>query len=422
LPIDAFARRPAFIDIFAGCGGISLGLMQAGWRGLFALERDRFAFETLAANLAQEDSKFKFRWPTWLPCEPLSVEDCLQSHGQRLDELRGHVDMLVGGPPCQGFSMAGRRNLNDPRNQLMSTYLEFVSAIEPKIVLIENVRGFTIDFAHEHTRDGRMNYAQRLQSELSGEYVAFAKMLDLACFGIPQQRKRFFVIGFRRSRFPGTIADPFLAIEAERTAFLRQKGLSSRVSSRAAISDLEVGRNGTTPSAEYRDFLEIRYGEPKTTYQKLMRMGATSAATDCRLARHSPHVAARFEKLISLCHAQGRLNVALDEQTRESFGLKKRAVRVLDPDRPAPTVTSMPDDLLHYSEPRTLTVRENARLQSFPDWFSFRGKYTTGGHLRRREVPRFTQVANAVPPLVAEAIGHTLLGLAVGSGVSASAR
>ena len=77
----------------------------------------------------------------------------------------------------------------------------------------------------------------------------------------------------------------------------------------------------------------------------------------------------------------------------------------------SPTITSMPDDLLHYSEPRTLTVRENARLQTFPDWYSFQGKYTTGGHRRKQEVPRFTQVANAVPPLVARAIGETLTDL-----------
>ena len=83
---------------------------------------------------------------------------------------------------------------------------------------------------------------------------------------------------------------------------------------------------------------------------------------------------------------------------------------MLDPDGPSPTITSMPDDLIHYRESRTLTVRENARLQSFPDSFVFKGKYTTGGDRRKREVPRFTQVANAVPPLVAEAIGLALIG------------
>src|SRR5262249_60037296 len=108
----------------------------------------------------------------------------------------------------------------------------------------------------------------------------------------------------------------------------------------------------------------------------------------------------------------GRLNTSIGEDLRAQFKLRKCALRVLDPDRPSPTVTSMPDDLLHYSEPRTLTVRENARLQAFPDWFSFKGKYTTGGHLRRKEVPRFTQVANAVPPLLGEAIGRTMLKIA----------
>ena len=78
----------------------------------------------------------------------------------------------------------------------------------------------------------------------------------------------------------------------------------------------------------------------------------------------------------------------------------------------ARTVTTLPDDMIHYGEPRILTVRENARLQTFPDWFSFKGKYTTGGHRRKKECPRYTQVGNAVPPLLAEAIGETLLEIA----------
>jgi DNA (cytosine-5)-methyltransferase 1 len=140
----------------------------------------------------------------------------------------------------------------------------------------------------------------------------------------------------------------------------------------------------------------------------MLMSDGTVTPTDLRLARHTKEVVARFEEIIELSHAEGRLNVSISEEVRSRFGLKKHALRVLDPDRPSPTVTSMPDDLLHYSEPRALTVRENARLQSFPDWFSFKGKYTTGGHLRRQEVPRFTQVANAVPPLAARAIGELL--------------
>ena len=90
------------------------------------------------------------------------------------------------------------------------------------------------------------------------------------------------------------------------------------------------------------------------------------------------------------------------------LGNKKTSVVVLHPNRPSHTLTSLPDDLIHYAEPRILTVREYARLQSFPDWFVFRGKYTTGGEKRVLECPRYTQVANAVAPFVAEALGLTL--------------
>ena len=90
-------------------------------------------------------------------------------------------------------------------------------------------------------------------------------------------------------------------------------------------------------------------------------------------------------------------------------GLNRRGVTVLDPQAPAPTITSIPDEIIHYNEPRILTVREHARIQSFPDWFEFKGKYTSGGDLRKKEVPRYTQVGNAVPPLFAEQIGIALL-------------
>jgi DNA (cytosine-5)-methyltransferase 1 len=101
----------------------------------------------------------------------------------------------------------------------------------------------------------------------------------------------------------------------------------------------------------------------------------------------------------------------MNDENRETFGLLKYRIVPLDPNKPAPTVTTLPDDILHYSEPRVLTVRESARLQSFPDWFHFLGKYTTGGAMRIRECPRYTQVGNAVPPLLARAIGFTLTAL-----------
>ena len=99
----------------------------------------------------------------------------------------------------------------------------------------------------------------------------------------------------------------------------------------------------------------------------------------------------------------------MSEEDRARLGIRKTAIAPLAPDQPSHTLTTLPDDLLHYAEPRIHTVREHARLQSFPDWFEFRSNYTTGGDRRARECPRYTQVGNAVPPLLAGAIGEALL-------------
>ena len=397
------ARRLTFIDAFAGCGGLSLGLMQAGLEGKFAIERDEFAFATLKANLLTSASPVRYVWPRWLPKAPLDITKLFVEYGHHLTALRDRVDVVVGGPPCQGFSMAGRRQHDDPRNQLFAQYLRLVEMVKPKIVLIENVRGFTMDFA---VGEDVTNYAGALKAILSDDYKVRERLLDLSQFGVPQARTRYFVIAVHESV---TTADPFKLLESQLPSFLRSLGISAPVSSSNAISDLEVSRCGTEPSKDTKGFEQIAYGQPLTRYQKLMNTGVTPS--DLRLARHAEDIAQRFQQIIDISHAEGRLNTSISSEVRERFGLKKRALRVLDPDRPSPTITSMPDDLLHYSEPRTLTVRENASLQSFPDWYSFQGKYTTGGHLRKKEVPRFTQVANAVPPLVARAIGEMLVAL-----------
>jgi DNA (cytosine-5)-methyltransferase 1 len=399
----------SFVDIFAGCGGLSLGLMQAGWKGLFAVERDKFAFQTLHDNLISPDSRYRFAWPEWLPRSPMDISELLVRSRNQLLDLRGQLDLLVGGPPCQGFSSAGRRNPHDPRNKLVEAYLEFVDITRPRFVLIENVRGITIDFTDDTSPKGKTNYARLIVDALATTYDVDFRMIDLSKFGVPQSRHRFFVVGIRKDALCLTASQIFDQIERDRLAFLKGKGITALpVSSRSAISDLEVRRNNKIPSQDTVGFEDIRYEGPLTSYQKLMNKGHRGRVPDTRLARHRPDVEARFKKIIELCHADGRLNVSLSSELKASFGLKKQAIRVLDPDNPSPTVTSMPDDLLHYSEPRILTVRENARLQSFPDWFAFKGKYTTGGDLRRREVPRFTQVANAVPPIVAEAFGRSI--------------
>ncbi|WP_080428836.1 DNA cytosine methyltransferase [Burkholderia ubonensis] len=398
------SKQITFIDAFAGCGGLSLGLMQAGLIGKFAIEHDSYAFSTLKANLLDKDGKFKYSWPRWLPRQPIGIASLLSEYSEELIGLSGKVDLLVGGPPCQGFSMAGRRQHDDPRNQLFNYYIDLVKVVKPKIVLIENVRGFTMDFS---VGEEVTNYAETLRGMLADEYVVYDRLIDVSRFGVPQARTRYFVIAIKSSL---STANPFQLLDEKASSFLRVLGITAPVSAASAISDLEITRCGIEPSRDTEGFNQIAYARPLTRYQKLMN-GSNVIPNDLRLARHSREIAERFQKIIDLSHAEGRLNKNINADLRERFGIKKKALRVLDPDRPSPTITSMPDDLIHYHEPRTLTVRENARLQSFPDWYSFHGKYTTGGHRRKKEVPRFTQVANAVPPLMARAIGEMLISL-----------
>jgi len=138
-------KKKTFIDLCAGCGGLSLGLMEAGWRGLFAVEKNDLAFKTLSHNLISGNN-FKFDWPGWLPKKPISIESLLSSHKGNLFSLRGQVSLLAGGPPCQGFSTVGKRVAHDPRNQVFRHYMKLVTILEPDAVLMENVRGILYRF------------------------------------------------------------------------------------------------------------------------------------------------------------------------------------------------------------------------------------------------------------------------------------
>lgn len=407
---------PTFIDAFAGCGGLSLGLKRAGWRGLFAIEKDDFAFETLNANFPPGAGALSYDWPESIERKAWDIQELLETRKDVLERLAGRVDLIAGGPPCQGFSHAGRRRADDPRNRLFEAYLGLVAIVKPRLVLIENVRGFTSDFQRE---DGQIeNFAETLQARLGKDYAITSRMLKASDMGVPQARPRFFLIGIRRGLGEGDqLAGFFDRLVCDSKTFLQARGLDKVATARDAISDLEVGFAGKLECDECKGFEAIGYKGARTQFQEAMRDGHEGPPSDTRLARHRPDIAARFKSIIATCREEGRLNVTISAETRKAHGLKKMAIRVLDPLAPAPTITSLPDDLLHYSEPRTLSVRENARLQTFPDWFRFKGKYTTGGTLRTREVPRFTQVANAVPPLLAEQLGLGLLHL-ISAGVN----
>jgi DNA (cytosine-5)-methyltransferase 1 len=397
--------------------------MRAGWRGIFAVEKDAFAFATLAANFLQTNSRFQFEWPKWLPKEAYDVRALLAMHAGNLRSMCGSVDLLAGGPPCQGFSSAGRRKPHDPRNQLFRDYVSLVELLQPRMILLENVEGITYRFGEGEVpgkadRGGlgkEESYAEAIEKALGKSYHVFTSVVRCSDYGIPQSRPRFILVGYLKTAFQEADIDhPFEQLDQCKQAFLAERGLKPCTTARQAISDLEIRRNGLIEGDGAPRFESIGYKGPLSDYQKAMRDGFSGVPSDTRLARHRPEISRRFARIIAAMTKRGRLGIQLNAEQRKEFGVGKSTLRVLNPDTPAPTITSLPDDLLHYSEPRTLTVRENARLQTFPDWFVFRGKYTTGGDRRAREVPRFTQVANAVPPLLAELFG-TVLSAALGS-------
>ncbi|ULT72934.1 DNA cytosine methyltransferase [Pseudomonas sp. BC42] len=422
-PLPAPGQPLMFADLFAGCGGLSLGLSLAGLNGVFAVERDKMAFSTLSANLLQERDVpvAQFSWPDWLEKKAWGIDEILEKHSPKLFELKGKVHVLAGGPPCQGFSFAGRRLESDPRNQLFEKYVEMVKALQPAAIVLENVPGMKVAHKAKSWKElgiqiKPQSYYDKLVESLDRVgYQVLGRILDSSLFGVPQKRPRLIVIGIHKSlalHLQGGVTRAFELLEEVRIKQLQELCLPEIISARDAISDLEIEYAGTKPCTDPSSpagFQELAYTRPRTHYQSLMHQGAESDMNSVRLSKHKPEIRERFMRIIQ--DPECAKGVVMHAAQREKYGLKKHRICLMRADNPAPTITTLPDDVLHYSEPRILTVRESARLQSFPDWFQFRGKFTTGGSQRTKECPRYTQVGNAVPPYLARAIGLAIRSL-----------
>jgi Site-specific DNA methylase len=196
--------------------------------------------------------------------------------------------------------------------------------------------------------------------------------------------------------------------------FLRSLGLEdgTPVTVREAISDLRKRGSRLIDCIDSKGFKQISYRGPLTAYQEQMHGKMNGhAPNSLRLPNHSPEISDRFNRMIK----EARKGVSLSDAERAMFGITKQSIVVLDGAAPSHTLTTLPDDYVHYSEGRILTVREYARIQSFPDWFEFRGVYTTGGDRRKRTCPRYTQVGNAVPPRLASFLGRLMRKYAQGA-------
>lgn len=511
------------IELFAGCGGLSLGLDTAGFELLFANELSPMAAETFAFNFFNEDleelaktntppknviwinSKFDklasrlrenpFEFPafnsndTELPHNPKDLKGKLAVGS--LIELNSYIkhtpsaikalreglgspnglDLVSGGPPCQSFSMAGKREKNSDKNSLPWAFAEFVELTQPKIALLENVTGILRPFKGD---DGKPYYAWYEVAKVFASigYAPLCLHINARHAGVPQNRPRFIMIGLREDileqitpRLKG--ADQKLFEQPKRfIALTKQHGdtlpygylepidthktpaplkgtfLDSLVSENensvlSALDDLKL--NNPTPPSKFVRRLNEQFAQFKNIpdkeianhdqrrnsdivkrrfrlYQVLQTIGerkVTNAVFDVLRGNTTELDRPTWEKLKPYKYLNFQGELATFSSARELYSFlsqhptKKQTQKALDANKPAPAALSIPDDACHYDEEelRVLTVREMARIQSFPDSFEFRSKITTGGKMRRFEVPQYTQVGNAVPPLLGLKLG-----------------
>lgn len=451
-------QKPAFtyVDLFAGCGGLSLGLERAGGELVFAVEKSPMAAETFYHNLIKE-IKAPSEWDNYLD---LPLQNQVKS-GLVVNELSNlladkkimkqvassSIDVVVGGPPCQGFSLAGRRNPEDQRNVLPWQFLEFVEKSKPKLVVIENVVGMRHKFNSGSTEPSVFEQLKLALSDTKPGYVVQAVEVNALHFGAPQHRPRLMLIGVR--------SDIGKAIKIRVSEGLWKSDFADKlVGSIPSLSPIPTidaknvrtvanalyGLKGTGSFSKHDTSLASEYA----SNWKVLRKQSNSRLENHVIRQHSLKSQKRFRlyqwfasnkfdpkflvksaeldksqigKLIEqeLGNIQypviDRLGIPLAKNKSEFIDLidelrtKKHSQRVLSLDNPARTVVTIGDDYVHPVEPRTFTVRELARFQGFPDLFVFRAKETTGGINRRNEVPQYSQVGNAVSPMLALAVG-----------------
>ncbi len=351
--------RPTAIELFSGCGGMGLGLENAGFDILYANDINKDATNTYKMNL---NAKI-------VECgdvTKINPNDVQKRIGRK------HVDLIVAGTPCQGFSTSGKRNPNDPRNKLFRQLLKFVNTFEPKFFVMENVSGLL------SMEEG--NVIKKIKKYfLQIGYNVHHKVLSAAEFGIPQNRNRVFIIGTKK--------------EIGYEMLFPRIGKAKQVTVKDALSDLCFLQVG-----EKSDSYKMK---PKSQYQKTMRKNSKRLCNH-EAANHSQKVQNRFARIPS------GINIRSIIAKKET---NKRDCYRLDPKKQSRTVTTLPEDFIHYQKNRIPTVREMARLQSFPDTFVFSGPRTTGGPRRIHQCPQYTQVGNAVPPMMARRVFMTLVKL-----------
>lgn len=402
------------VDLFAGCGGLSLGLEQAGFTPVLFSEINRFAADTYELN--RQGLRIARVGDIAEILKPGVIEKMKFEADGKLVE---RVDLVCGGPPCQGYSGIGhRRSFKVDRSEIPSNhlYLDMIEAIKrfnPRAFLFENVRGLMTGRWTAEGRPGEIwEDVLRAFTHIPNYRVSHA-LVQAKHYGVPQNRPRVLIVGIHNDVvWTPDISDGAVA-----------RGLLPRPTTANGDWPDLIDVLGDLVDPEYPD-VQATTTYPQralTKFQKEMRtvhqngqelvLGKGQPVSEHEYSKHSAKVTRKFQYMLD--H---------DGDIHSSMQTKKFAQRLL-PERwdrevgPTITATSLPDDFVHFAQPRTPTVREWARLQCFPDWYQFAGKRTTGGQRRAgnpsegiwdREVPKYTQIGNAVPVRLARTVGEHL--------------
>jgi len=349
--LNVFSEKKPFkvnvIDLFCGCGGLSLGFKREGFNILAGLDNDESALKTFNHNLDTLALNTDLGSPTYVD--------------EIKEKINGQsVDVIIGGPPCQGFSLTGTRILNDPRNSLFKSFFNSIDVFNPRVVLLENVKGM-------NTLYGGVVIKQiNSEFELRG-YKTVSAVLNSSDFGVPQNRERFFIIA---SKIDKKLVMPKPILKKE-----------FKISCEDAISDLHDFQNSLGDEECYYQ------SKPISFYQKLMRLKSSKLFNHVGTA-HKQFVIDTI-KLVP----DGGNHKDLPEGVGTSRKFNEAWTRY-NSKKPSKTIDTGHRNHFHYKFNRVPTVRENARLQSFPDDFQFIGSKTNQNK----------QVGNAVPVLLSQAI------------------